>query len=235
MSDGAAYLGSFMLQSRDSLFSQARGHNLLDSGAPFYDVYETADGGHVAVAAIEPQFYANFTRVRVQRPPARHSTRCFAHQLLGVALPHEQNDQAHWPATKALLTRRFKQEPLAYWSKLYAGQEACVTPVVPKGEVEQNAQLRARGVMLTDGSGVAAAPLLSRTPGFGQRDIDAGQPRAQPEAGQHTEQVLRDAVRRSAHRPAPQPTNVQGFSSTEIDALQQANVIMCASQQKAKL
>lgn len=57
--EGAAYLGSFMWKSRSlGLWNRPRGQNLLDSGAPFYDTYRTADGEHVAVGALEPQFYS---------------------------------------------------------------------------------------------------------------------------------------------------------------------------------
>jgi alpha-methylacyl-CoA racemase len=64
MSEGAAYLGSFLFNSRDSHFAGARGTNLLDSGAFFYETYATKDAKHMAVGAIEPQFYANLLRVR---------------------------------------------------------------------------------------------------------------------------------------------------------------------------
>lgn len=63
MNEGAAYLGAFVYNARNDLYSQPRGQNLLDSGAHFYDTYETSDGLFMAVGAIEPQFYANLLRV----------------------------------------------------------------------------------------------------------------------------------------------------------------------------
>lgn len=56
--EGAAYVGSFVWKSRSiGMWDRPRGQNMLDSGAPFYDTYQTSDGKHVAVGAIEPQFY----------------------------------------------------------------------------------------------------------------------------------------------------------------------------------
>lgn len=61
--EGAAYVGSFVWKSRAiGLWNRPRGENMLDSGAPFYDTYRTADDQHVAVGAIEPQFYKQLLR-----------------------------------------------------------------------------------------------------------------------------------------------------------------------------
>lgn len=78
--EGAAYVGSFMWKSRSlGLWNRPRGENMLDSGAPFYDTYQTSDGKHMAVGAIEPQFYDHlikgmYSKVQYSFSPSAHLT-----------------------------------------------------------------------------------------------------------------------------------------------------------------
>ncbi len=124
-----------------------RGVNLLDGGAPFYDTYACADGRHVAVGAIEPQFYAQLV------------------DGLGLAgLPGQYDD---WPATRAAFTAAFLTRTRDAWAELFAGTDACVTPVLSLAEAPAGAHLLARGTLVTDGATVrpAPAPRFSRTAG----------------------------------------------------------------------
>ncbi len=167
--DGVAHLTTmFSSLLHVGLWTAQRGENLLDSGAPYYDVYETADGGHVAVGALEPQFYAELVR------------------LLGLAdadLPG-QHDLARWPQLRARFAEVFATRTRDEWAEHFAGTDACVAPVLSLTEAPQHPHLAARGTFV-DRFGVrqpAAAPRLSATP----PDI-AGPP---PAAGADTEAVL---------------------------------------------
>ena len=171
MSDGAAYLASFVFNARDVYYSGERGTNLLDGGAPFYDVYETADGKYMAVGAIEPQFFANLLRV------------------LNVEIESHQMDSEQWPAMATLFARRFREHTRDEWARRFDGQEACVSPVLTMDEMRNDAHMCARGVVLDDVNEIAAAPRLSRTAGYGKSD----KRRARPSVGQHSRSVLRDA------------------------------------------
>jgi alpha-methylacyl-CoA racemase len=153
---GALAAGNWKLQ---------RGTNLLDTGAPFYDVYETSDGEFMAVGAIEPQFYDELIR------------------LLGVEAP-DRYDQANWPALRKLLTKTFAQRTQAEWTELFDGTDACVSPVLRPAA--DHPHLVARGTFV-DNDGVrqpAPAPRFSRTP------TELGRPPARP--GQHTREALAD-------------------------------------------
>ena len=127
-----------------------RGTNRLDSGAPFYDVYETSDGGHMAVGAIEAEFYA---------------------QLVGglgldpSALP-PQDDPAGWPELRAKFAAAFASRSRDDWVAVFEGTDACVTPVLSFDEVARHPHMAARGIVI-DVDGVpqpGPAPRFSRTP-----------------------------------------------------------------------
>jgi alpha-methylacyl-CoA racemase len=153
---GALAAGNWKLQ---------RGTNLLDTGAPFYDVYETSDGEFMAVGAIEPQFYDELIR------------------LLAVEAP-DRYDQANWPALHKLLTETFAQRTQADWTEIFDGTDACVSPVLRPAA--DHPHLVARGTFV-ESDGVrqpAPAPRFSRTP------TELGRPPAR--AGQHTREALAD-------------------------------------------
>tara|TARA_X000000368_G_scaffold108537_2_gene84379 strand:- start:29910 stop:31049 length:1140 start_codon:yes stop_codon:yes gene_type:complete len=119
MVDGAAYLASPLFSAYQSGFwSNQRGTNLLDSGAPFYDVYECKCGDFLATGAIEPQFYKQL--------------------LKGLGFdPDEippQNDRAYWQETKEKFTARFLTKRRSEWLKIFDGTDACVSPVLNMGE-----------------------------------------------------------------------------------------------------
>ena len=119
MVDGAAYLASPLFAAHASGFwSDHRGSNLLDSGAPFYEVYETKCGNYVAVGAIEPQFYQQL--------------------LNGLEVDQEdlpsQNDREFWDSTKQKFIEIFLTKTREEWLSIFANTDACVTPVLTMGE-----------------------------------------------------------------------------------------------------
>jgi alpha-methylacyl-CoA racemase len=126
------------------------GTNLLDTGAHFYEVYETADGKYVALGAIEPQFYAEFVR-RVG--------------LDAAELPR-QYARDEWPALKQHLRALFKQKTRDAWCALLENSDACFAPVLSMSEAPDHPHNRARGAFIeVDGlSQPAPAPRFSRTP-----------------------------------------------------------------------
>jgi alpha-methylacyl-CoA racemase len=145
-----------------------RGENLLDSGSPFYNVYATADGKYISVAAIEAKFYAELL------------------QRLGLtneALP-EQMDQAHWPALSERLAELFRSKTRQEWCDILEGTDVCFAPVLNFDEAPQHPHNQARGTFVEVAGVVqpAPAPRFSRTPGQIQRPPAA--------AGQHTAEGL---------------------------------------------
>lgn len=172
MTDGAAHLASFLFKFRAAgMWSDDRGSNFLDGGAPFYDTYRTKDEKYVAVGAIEPQFYA-----------------ALLHGLGfdAKAMP-PQNDRAHWPDTARRFAEAFATKTRAEWCAVFDGTDACVAPVLGLPEVGDHPHNRERGLMVEGEGGLepAPAPRLVRTPGVGGR--------SRPKVGQHTRAVLAEA------------------------------------------
>ncbi len=126
------------------------GVNLLDGGAPFYDTYTCSDGRHVAVGAIEPQFYAALLA---------------GLGLTDAGLPH-QFDRERWPETAERFAGIFATRTRDEWAAAFAGTDACVTPVLAFGEVAGHPHIAARRTIVeNDGVPQAApAPRFSRTP-----------------------------------------------------------------------
>lgn len=180
MVDGAASLMTMIYGLHaDGLWSDQRAANLLDGGAPFYDTYECSDGRHVAVGALEPQFYAALLAG------------------LGLSFDTEQYDRASWPAIRAAFTAAFAERTRGEWAELFAGTDACVTPVLGLEEAPHHPHLAARGTFVAARAGAepTVAPRLSRTPGRA--------PTPPRPAGADTTEVLRTA----------------GFTHDEIAAL----------------
>jgi alpha-methylacyl-CoA racemase len=146
--DGAAHLSAMFASMLAGGFAhERRAANLLDGGAPFYDVYETADGRHMTVGALEPQFYA----VLVKK--------------LDVPDLPDRNDLARWPELREAFARRFKERTQAEWCAVFDGTDACVAPVLPLTEAAEHPHLRARGTYVDRGGVLqpAPAPRFSRT------------------------------------------------------------------------
>lgn len=132
------------------VFPTSRGSSILDSGAYFYDVYACADGRHIAVGAIEKRFFAEFLR-RLKLAPEE--------------LPPPE-DRSRWAEGRARLRAIFAEHPQTYWVDLFAGSDACVTPVLSLEESFTDPHLRARGtyVRIAEHWQAAPAPRFSLTP-----------------------------------------------------------------------
>jgi alpha-methylacyl-CoA racemase len=149
--DGTAHLATLIwgLLAQGSWHDQ-RGINLLDGGTPCYAIYQAGDGGHFAVGALEPQFYAEFARL--------------------LELPADapgQYEMARWPELRALIATRFAARTSAEWRAVFAGSDACVTEVLTLRQAASDPHLVARGTYPT-WHGVtqpAPAPRFSATPG----------------------------------------------------------------------
>ena len=149
-------------------WQDTRGSNLLDGGAPFYSTYACADGGWLAVGAIEPQFWAVVVEVLElhDAPP--------------------QSDTARWPELRRRIAEAVARRTRDEWAEVFAPLDACVAPVLTLGEASQHPQMLARET-LVELDGVvqpAPAPRLSRTPG------EVSGPPTRP--GQHTREALHD-------------------------------------------
>ena len=143
--------------------------NLFDGGAPFYNVYETADGNYISVAPIEPHFYALLLDKM---------------GLSGEALPG-QNDRAQWPVLRARFAEVFLTKTRDEWCALLEGTDACFAPVLTFSEARSYPHHVERDSFVDDRPEVAISPRLSRTP---------GDPRASSPAypGADTDTVLAD-------------------------------------------
>lgn len=131
-------------------WKEERGVNILDSGAHFYDVYETSDGRFVAVGAIEPKFYEEL--------------------LLGLGLRAEelpaQMDHSTWPEMKQRLATLFRMKSRDEWTETFSGRDACVTPVLAPSEAARHPYNTARAVFTSEGATQPnPAPRFSKTPG----------------------------------------------------------------------
>ena len=171
MVDGAAALMTMIHGFRSmGMWQDVRGTNLLDTGAHFYEVYETSDGKFMSVGAIEAQFYAELIR------------------LLGLedeALP-DQNDRAQWPALKARFAALFLTKTRDEWQAIFDGTDACVSPVLSIPEAHRHPHNQHRGTF-TEVAGVvqpAPAPRFEGTPGAIRRPP--------PNPGQHGDEALTD-------------------------------------------
>jgi alpha-methylacyl-CoA racemase len=145
-----------------------RGVNRLDTGLPWYDVYETRDGGWIAVGALEPKFWSEFTR------------------LLGAPDLPDRDDPKARDDLRRKIAARFLERTRHEWELTFAGTDACVAPVLSMREAEADDQLSRRQTYVRhDGiTQPAPAPRFSRTPG------QLGLPPPYP--GEHTSSVLPD-------------------------------------------
>jgi alpha-methylacyl-CoA racemase len=186
--DGAASLLTFAYGlMRAGMWMDERGENALDSGAPWYDVYETSDHRYVSIGAIEGRFYQDLLR------------------RLGLDeenLP-SQLDRSGWPSLRAKLEAVFRTKTREEWSRLLEGTDTCFAPVLAIDEAPQHPHAVARGNYVT----VAGIKQPGPAPRFSRTRPEVRSP--PPEAGQHTEEALRD----------------WGFSSEEIAELRAAAAI----------
>ncbi|WP_166903535.1 CaiB/BaiF CoA-transferase family protein [Mycobacterium sp. DL440] len=149
--DGVSVLGQMIWAFRGiGLWSDERGTNMLDTGAPYYDTYETADGGYMAVGAIEPQFYTEL--------------------LVGLGLSGradfpDRNDVSQWELLREIFTEAFLARTRDEWVGVFDGTDACVTPVLTFTEAATDSHMTARGVVgvIDNVMQASMAPRFSRS------------------------------------------------------------------------
>ena len=151
MVDGAASLMAMFFSMVGHGFKDRRGANMLDGGAHFYNTYETKDGKHVCVGAIEPQFYAELV------DKAELDADRFKPQM----------DAGAWDGFKAELTQVFKAKTQAEWCAIMEGSDVCFAPVLSILEAPEHPHNRHRGTFVEVGGVTqpAPSPRFSRTPG----------------------------------------------------------------------
>lgn len=177
MVDGAATLMTMMWAfSAMGIWSEERGVNMLDTGAHFYDTYETADGRYVSIGSIEPQFYAELLRL----------TDLEAHLAAKGKELAFQMDASQWRDLKAELAEVFASKTRDEWCEIMEGTDVCFAPVLTMSEAAQHPHNVERGTFVEHGgiTQPAPAPRFSRTPGAIQR--------VPSHPGQDTDDVLGD-------------------------------------------
>jgi alpha-methylacyl-CoA racemase len=171
MVDGSALLTTmFHSFIAMGIWEHARGSNMLDTGAHFYDAYETADGKYISIGSMESQFYAELLKYT---------------ELDGEDLPW-QHDRSQWPALKERMAEVIKQKTRDEWCEIMEGTDVCFAPVLSLTEAPEHPHNRHRGTFI-EVAGIVQpgpAPRFSRTPGEVRRPP--------PHAGQHTDDVLAD-------------------------------------------
>ena len=172
MIDGAATLMGFFygMKAMGGWGSAGRGTNILDTGAHFYDTYETADGKYISVGSIEPQFYAELLEKL---------------HLSADDLPH-QMDKSGWPLMKARFETLFKTQTRDQWCELMEGTDICFAPVLSMDEAPEHPHLKSRRTFVDPGGVVQPAP----SPRFSRTSPSLE--RLPAHAGQHTDEVLAD-------------------------------------------
>ena len=164
--DGTAHLNAMASTfAALGMATDQRRSGLLDGGTPYYDVYETADGKHVSVGALEPQFYDDLV----------------AH--LEIELP-DRNDPANFRAIRDALTARFKERTQVEWAQVFDGTDACVAAIIPLSEAPAHPHLAARGTFVEDHGVTQPAP----APRFSRTSSTITMPPADP--GTHTRDAL---------------------------------------------
>lgn len=150
ISDGTAHLMTNFHGLRGAgLMSLERGTNFSDSGAPYYDVYECADGRYISIAPIEEKFFELLV------------------EKIGLSLSElpPQNDRSQWPVLRQHFARRFKEKTAAEWTALLEGTDVCFAPVLTIDEAPDHPHMKERGVYVEIDGVVqpAPAPRFSRT------------------------------------------------------------------------
>ena len=168
MTDGSALLSTMMHSFKAMGMWGDRGTNLLDTGAPFYDVFECADGEFISLGSIEPQFYSELLRITE----------------IDQSDNPKQMDRAGWAEMKSKIGDAIKGKTRSEWEELMEGTDVCFAPVLSMDEAYEHPHNKQRNTFI-EIAGVmqpAPAPRFSRTP--------ASVSSPPPHAGQHTEEVL---------------------------------------------
>lgn len=168
MVDGAASLGAAIFGLRAAgIWNENRADNILNSGAPWYDVYETADGKYISIGSIEERFFNLLL------------------EKLDLRAPELRNrDRSNWPRLRTVLTDAFRTRTRADWCKLMEGSDICFAPVLTMDEAPVHAHMQDRGVFCEIDGVVqpGPAPRFSRT----KPEIES----APAVIGEHTDEIL---------------------------------------------
>jgi len=168
MVEGASLLGAmFAGFLKTKTWSEVRGVNILDTGAPWYNVYATKDGKYVSIGSIETRFYQELLQKLKLKDLGQH-------------------DRKRWPQMHKLFAKTFKSKTRAQWCKVFEGSDACFAPVLSWSEARRDPHnvFRKNFISMKDLEQPAPAPRFSRTPGAVRRDP--------PERGQGGRQALLD-------------------------------------------
>jgi alpha-methylacyl-CoA racemase len=171
MVDGvASLLTSVSGMYAAGLLNDDRGENYYDSGAPWYDCYETADGKFISVGSIEKRFYQTLIRILgLEQQP----------------LP-DQHDRQRWPELRRHFEAAFRTRTRDEWTKLFDGQDACIAPVLTLKEAQHHPHMKARAAFIEIAGVLQPAP----APRFSRTEPDL--PGPPPEPGANTEEALAD-------------------------------------------
>jgi alpha-methylacyl-CoA racemase len=171
MTDGAASLMTAVYGLwAAGTWANRRGENILDSGAHFYDAYETSDGKYISIGSIEAKFYAELLRLS---------------GLEGEDLP-AQMDRTQWPKMKERLTALFKTKTRDEWCAIMEGSDVCFAPVLSMGEAPHHPQNKARDTFVEVAGVIHPGP----APRFSRTKPEIQGPPAKP--GAHTDETLAD-------------------------------------------
>lgn len=177
ITDGTATMSTLLLSLHQmGLWTNNRADNILDSAAPWYDTYECADGNHVTIAALEPQFY----KILIE--------------LLGLGEEPDftdQMDRSKWPSAKLKMAQLFKSKTRGEWCELLEGTNACFAPVLNFEEARSHPHNAARKTFINPGGVLQPAP----APRFSSTALAIQSP--PPFCGEHTEEIL-DGLKVSA-------------------------------------
>lgn len=171
MTDGAAVLMAMIHGMKNiGAWSEEAGTNMLDTGAHFYDTYETADGKFVSIGSIEPQFYAELRRLAGLEDDAEFDA---------------QHDPARWPALKEKLASLFRTRRREDWDAIFEHTDVCYAPVLTMSEAARHPHNIARGTFAEVGGDTqpAPAPRYSRTA--------TAAPEPAPALGRDTDAILK--------------------------------------------
>jgi alpha-methylacyl-CoA racemase len=167
--DGTAHLNTMTAAFLAAgTFKEERAANLLDGGVPFYDLYETSDGKHMSVGALEPQYFDAFVT------------------LLGIKdVAPGQADLDRYDELRTLIADTFRQRTQAEWVEVFEGTDACVAGIIPISEAAEHPHLKARGTFVEKDDLLQPAP----APRFSRTAATLTTPPS-PQAGAHTREAL---------------------------------------------
>lgn len=192
------------------IWDQPRGENLLDGGAPWYEVYETSDGGYMSCGAMENPFYVIFLSVPLSSLSSLLVNAEIDRNILLGALPPslvpspppsaaDQQNRETWPALEAFFTTAFASQSRTFWSALFLNTDACCVPVLNPSEVDSHGRgpgepnVKISDIEEGDGGVPGAAPRLGRTPAGGAEAYEEEGEGFFLTPGAHTREVLREA------------------------------------------